>query len=157
MDRNDLLRRVDRRWQTFLQSISGLHESAMLESGVVGAWSIKDLIGHVTTWEEETLAVLPVVVDGAPMPRYGDIDAFNSRESARKSQLPLEVLQQQLYDTHRRLLEFLSGVNERHFATETRFRKRLRLDTYGHYREHTEHIAAWRGKGVLDRSEGRYE
>ena len=146
MDRSDLDKRIERRWQAFSDSMSGLAESKMLEPGVMGPWSVKDLIGHVTTWEEATLKMLPLIVDKAPMPAYDEtIDVFNARESARKSGLSLNMLHDQLRDTHRRLLDYIDGVDDSHFATETPFLKRLQEDTYDHYREHTDQIAAWRG------------
>jgi len=43
-----------------------------------------------------------------------------------------EVLRQ-LRDTHRRLIELVNTVPEDQLRSETRFRRRLRLDTYGHY------------------------
>lgn len=47
-------------------------------------------------------------------------------------------------ETHARLVEFLQRVPEEHIERETRFRRRLRLDTYGHYRLHAEAIWQWR-------------
>ena len=49
-----------------------------------------------------------------------------------------------LEDTHDRLLSYLEGVPDVAFARESRFLRRLRQDTYGHYREHTQQIQAWR-------------
>ena len=60
--------------------------------------------------------------------------------------LNLEQVIQELEDTHRRLVDFLEGVPDAAFATEGRSLRRLRQDTYGHYREHTEQINAWREK-----------
>ncbi len=42
------------------------------------------------------------------------------------------------------LLAFLDQVEEHLFTTETRFRRRLRWDTYGHYPEHTRQVLDWR-------------
>jgi hypothetical protein len=53
------------------------------------------------------------------------------------------VLRQQ-DDTHRRLIDFIQGAPEDQIARETRFRRRLRLDTYGHYPKHAEAIRKWR-------------
>jgi uncharacterized protein YeaO (DUF488 family) len=47
-------------------------------------------------------------------------------------------------DTHRRLVEFVQRVPESECAGDTRFRRRLRLDTYGHYAVHTRAIRTWR-------------
>ena len=42
----------------------------MLEPGVTGAWSVKDILAHVTTWEGEALKHLPLVLRGE---KPGDI------------------------------------------------------------------------------------
>jgi hypothetical protein len=62
-----------------------------------------------------------------------------------------EVLRQQ-EDIHGRLIDFIQNAPEDQIFRETRFRRRLRLDTYSHYPEHTGAITKWReqrldGKG----------
>ena len=56
----------------------------------------------------------------------------------------MDQVKGELVATHRRLLAFLSDIPERDSATERRLLRRIRLDTYSHYREHTAQIAAWR-------------
>jgi hypothetical protein len=122
----------------------------MTAPGVVGAWSIKDIIAHVTVWEEEALTHLPVVLAGRTPPRYsvthGGINAFNAQMTQRNRDLALADVIRRRDDTHRRLLEFLARVPEAECAGDTRFRRRLRLDTYGHYAVHTKAIRTWRDR-----------
>ncbi|MBI4311158.1 MAG: maleylpyruvate isomerase N-terminal domain-containing protein [Chloroflexi bacterium] len=139
-----MLKRIDLKWNGFLQSYAGLTEAAMKEPGVVGDWSVKDILAHVTTWEDETLKSLPVLMEGRRMPLYGGVDRFNARQSALKRSLPLDRVLSQLGDTHQRLIAFLKTVPEEHLRTETRVRRRLRLDTYSHYPEHAGSIQQWR-------------
>jgi hypothetical protein len=118
-----------------------------MHPGVVGDWSVKDVIAHVTTWEEETLKLLPLIMAGGRPPRYvtyGGIDAFNAQMSERKRGLSVAEVQDQAEATHRRLIAFVQSAPEEHFTQETRARRRLRLDTYGHYPEHTAAIREWR-------------
>jgi len=126
-----------------------------LEPGVTGDWSVRDIIAHVTWWEEEALTYLPLILAGGKPPRYsvtyGGIDAFNTRMTELKRGLSLSEVLQQQQDTHRRLIEFIQQAPEDQFIRETRFRRRLRLDTYGHYSEHAERIRQWREQ----RSAGR--
>jgi len=107
-------------------------------------------MAHVTTWEEEVLKSLPELLEGRRLPRYstlyGGVDAFNAQAHERKRGLTLEQVKEQLEDTHRRLLEYLDAVPEEAFAANERFVRRLRLDTYSHYREHAGHIREWREK-----------
>ena len=114
----------------------------------MGRWSIRDVLAHVATWEEEALKALPVILDGGRLPRYsnlyGGIDAFNAQAQERKQGLTLEQVLEEMEETHQRLLSFLDGVADGAFARENRFLKRLRQDTYGHYREHAGQIRVWR-------------
>jgi hypothetical protein len=150
MTRSQLLRRLDRAWQALLAAYAGLSEGEMLEPGVTGAWSVRDIVAHVTWWEEEALKHLPVLLAGGRPPRYsvtyGGIDAFNRCMTEQRKGLSLSEVLCLRDKTHRRLVGFVETVPEEHFLRETRFRRRLRLDTYGHYPEHAEAIRQWRDR-----------
>jgi hypothetical protein len=141
---------LDGAWNALKASYAGLSNEQMTEPGVTGPWSVKDIIAHVSSWEEEALAHLPVILAGRKPPRYstthGGIDAFNARTMERRRTLSLPEVLRQRDETHGRLVKFLESVPESHFVRETRFRRRLRLDTYGHYRKHTKAIVNWRSR-----------
>ena len=154
MDRRQLLRRIDRAWRDFQDSHAGLSNEQMLEPGVTGAWSVRDIIAHVTSWDEEALKHLPLVLKGGKPPRYsltyGGIDAFNALMTEQKKDLSLPEVLRQMNDTHRRVLNLIESAPESQLKGETRFRHRLRLDTYGHYPKHAQAIRKWREKKAED-------
>lgn len=142
-----LLQRLDVAWTALHESYASLPETHLVEPGVGGDWSVKDILAHVTTWEEEALKHLPTIIAGGRPPRYaayGGIDAFNARMTEQKRSLPLPDVRRQLDDTHRRLIDLIRSTPEDHLTAEARFRRRLRLDTYSHYPEHAEAIRRWR-------------
>jgi uncharacterized protein DUF1706 len=120
----------------------------LLEPGVSSAWSVRDIIAHVTTWEEEALKHLPLVLMGKRPPRYsvtyGGIDAFNAQTTEQKKNLSLLEVFRHQENVHHRLIELIEGVPEGQLGGDTRFRHRLRLDTYGHYPLHAHAIKTWR-------------
>lgn len=147
MYKEALFRRIEAAWQELQDSIEGLSEESMLAAGAVGEWSVRDLLAHVATWEEEALKALPVIVEGGKLPRYasqGGIDAFNARQQAAKRGLSLERLLLEMDATHQRLLALLDRAPAQHYAKEGRFLKRLRLDAYGHWRLHAQDVRRWR-------------
>jgi len=147
MNREQLLARLDKAWVALGDSYAGLIELEMMTPGVAGDWSVKDMLAHVATWEEEALKYLPLVLAGGRPPRYasyGGIDAFNARMTEAKRSLSLAEVERLLEETHRQLIAYLQRVPEEQFATETRFRHRLRLDTYSHYLLHATMIRTWR-------------
>ncbi len=62
MERQKLLKQLDKAWTVFKESYAGLSDSQMTEPGVTGNWSVKDIIAHVTWWEEEALKHLPLII-----------------------------------------------------------------------------------------------
>src|SRR5438876_4042421 len=147
MDKQQLLKQLEKAWAALKESYLGLSDSQLMEPGVIDTWSVKDILAHVTTWEEEALKYLPLIITGGRPPRYiqyGGIDAFNARMTEQKRDLALSDVLAQLDETHRRLIDYIRSVPEEHFTRETRFRRRLRLDTYSHYPQHAKAIREWR-------------
>ena len=148
MEREQLLKHLDKAWAAIKESYAGLSDSQLTEPGVTGHWSVKDILAHVTTWEEEALQYLPLIIKGGRPPRYslkyGGINGFNAQMTARKRGLSLSDVLRQLDETHHRLIDYVQSVPEEQFTRETRFRRRLRLDTYSHYPKHAAAIRKWR-------------
>ncbi|HKV85325.1 MAG TPA: maleylpyruvate isomerase N-terminal domain-containing protein [Ktedonobacterales bacterium] len=147
MDRQQLLKRLETGWTAVKVSYAGLSDSQLTAPGVMGAWSVKDILAHVTTWEEEALKALPIIIRGGKTLRYiqyGGVDGFNARMSEQKRSLALSDVLRQLDHTHQRLMDYIRSVPDEHFTRETRFRHRLRLDTYSHYLLHAKAIRDWR-------------
>lgn len=148
MNRERLLQRVETAWRALMDSYAGLADGELLEPGVMGDWSVRDIIAHVTWWEEEALTHLPQILQGKRPPRYsvtyGGIDAFNARMTELKKGLSLVEVLRERDQTHRRLLALIEGAPEDPIRSDTRWRRRLRLDTYGHYPKHAAAIRRWR-------------
>jgi hypothetical protein len=143
-----LLRQLDQAWTEFRNSYQGLSGSELLTPCVTGLWSVRDIIAHVTTWEEEALKHLRLILRGERPPKYsatyGGIDAFNAQTTANKKDLSLPELLRQGDHIHQQVIELIESVPEDHLGSKTRFRNRLRLDTYRHYRIHAAAIKKWR-------------
>jgi Protein of unknown function (DUF1706) len=148
LDRQKLVKQLDKAWATFKESYAGLSESQLTQPGVTGNWSVKDIIAHVTGWEEEALKHLPLIIEGGRPPRYstkyGGIDAFNAQMTEQRQGFLLSKVLRQMDETHRRLVTYVQSLPEQQFTRETRVRRRLRLDTYSHYPKHAKAIREWR-------------
>jgi len=147
MKRQQLLNKLDKAWTEFTESYAGLSHAQLAAPGVTGDWSVKDILAHVTTWEEEALQYLPLIVTGGTPPRYatyGGLDAFNAQRTEQKRSLALVEVLRQLDAIHAQLRDYVESVPEEQFTRETRFRHRLRLDTYSHYPLHVRMIREWR-------------
>lgn len=132
----------------FHDACSGLSDDDLMIPGVCGDWSVRDLIAHVTWWNEEALKHLPLVIEGGSPPRYsstyGGIDAFNAMKTDKKRGLSLDQVRHEAEATHGRLIAYLEAVPLEKLKGNSRFTHRLRLDTYGHYPIHEADIRRWR-------------
>lgn len=148
MNKQQLLKNLDKAWQHLEESYNGLTESQMAQSGVTAEWSVKDILAHITTWEEEALKNLPMIIEDRRPPRYkdlyGGLDAFNALMTEKKRGFSLSDIMKQMEATHRQLIAYINSAPEEMFTRETRFRHRLRLDTYSHYPIHVKAIQEWR-------------
>ncbi|MDQ2766149.1 MAG: DinB family protein [Gemmatimonadota bacterium] len=148
MDTQQVLEKLDRAWKDFEESYAGLSNEQLLTPNVTGKWSVRDIIAHVTWWEEEALKHMPVILEGGKPERYSDkyggIDDFNAIMTVKRSHLTVEEVLQQHNEVHEQLLAYVRAAPEELWARETKFRRRLRLDTFGHYPVHTNAIKAWR-------------
>ena len=143
-----LLDQLNKARNEFVASYEGLTEEQMLEPGVVDDWSVRDLVAHVTWWDEESIKHLPEVLDGRRVPKYSDlyggIDAFNAKNTDERKALSLADVLRLFDERHDQLVTYIRSVPPDQLGGDSRFRRRLRLDTYGHYPEHTAQIRAWR-------------
>ena len=148
MDTQQVLDKLDRAWKEFEQSWAGLTPEQLMIPNVTGKWSVRDIIAHITWWEEEALKHMPLILQGERLPRYvdkyGGIDDFNAIMTVKRSHLSLDEVLAQHQEVHERLVEYVRAAPEELWTTETKFRRRLRLDTFGHYPGHTNAVRAWR-------------
>ncbi|MBK5186735.1 MAG: DinB family protein [Gemmatimonadaceae bacterium] len=150
MRTEEMLTKLDRAWKDFEASYAGLTHEQLMIPNVTGAWSVRDIIAHVTWWEEEALKHMPLIREGGRPPRYSDkyggIDDFNAIMTVKREHLSLEEVLRQHDEVHAQLVAYVGDAPEELYAGDSKFRRRLRLDTYGHYPVHTNAIRAWRAK-----------
>ncbi len=142
---------------TVLQTIEGFPESAWQTPGACGVWSVKDIIAHLTSYEHVILDVLSTFVSSGPTPylnKFTDPDSnFNDTEvAARKGKSVKEVLGE-YNDTNAQVMSLATRIPVETFhqtGTLPWYGMEYALDDfivytqYGHKREHSAQIAAFR-------------
>ena len=101
-----------------LALIGGLAEHAALRPGLGGGdWSAKDLLGHLTSWEEHALGaidawlreVMPPVAEA--LDRLG-LDGLNRETLAAKRSLPYATVLADFESVHARLLDAIAAMTD---------------------------------------------
>ena len=132
---------IDDAWREFRRALSSLNTQDMELPGVSGAWSAKDILGHITTWETHVIKSLEM---GREFTAPGfDLDRFNADEVRAKSRLPGRDVLVEMEETHRSLRDALAAAPASHFTHGTPLRRTIDADTVEHYEEHARDIRKW--------------
>ena len=99
-----------------LEAIAGLDEDAMERKGVVGEWSVKNVLAHIAAWESWVVQSLPTRLETGRTPdalraRVADEDRYNAEEVAEREELTASEQLIELERTREALLEYLHGLD----------------------------------------------
>ena len=132
---------IHKAWQALDEVLARVPSGHMDEPGAVGQWSIKDLIGHVTTWEREAMRMVQCYLsEGDPeVLAFPDVDQFNERTTQEKRSEPLDELLRDFTRTHEELVRYIESLPEVALR-DPGVQKRVRVDTFEHYAEHTANV-----------------
>ena len=157
-DKAELLARIQQEWSALMQLVQKLTPQQLVKPGS-GGWSAKDNLAHLTAWEQFMLRhylgneppheVLQVeAATFARLDEDGQNDLLYQRHKAR----PLEAVLDELEESHQQVLStleqltFADLLKPRFEAEETGpVLARVVGNTYEHYREHRQAIAAMIG------------
>jgi hypothetical protein len=142
---------------TLLQAIDGFPDSKWDTQGACGTWSVKDIIAHLASYEEVLVDILSGFVAKRPTPyldKYTGLGGrFNDMEvESRRPNTPREILDE-LHGAHTRVMELAGQIAPEVFrqaGTLPWYGMEYSLDDvlvymyYGHKREHSAQIAAFR-------------
>lgn len=134
--------------------ISRLNDAQLQESGVMSAWSIKDIMAHVSFWEDRGSQILDAALHNRKPEIFDqpfDLDALNAAAYAQYKDRPLTEVRTRFYESFRQyatLVESLSedqlsNPNRYDWAEDTPMWQYVESDGTHHYREHADQIEAW--------------
>jgi|SRR6266436_738668 hypothetical protein len=144
---------------TVLQTLEGFPESAWDTPGACGAWSVKDIVAHLASYEQVLVDVLTTFGGSDPTPVLNRFleqgSQFNDTEvNSRKGKTMKEVLGE-YNDTHAQVMSMVAQLPSetlRQNGTLPWYGAVYALDDflvyayYGHKREHSAQIAAFRDR-----------
>ena len=136
-------------------------EARLTEPGVEGAWSLKDIIAHITYFETWATDNVLAFRRGEPRPQSEykglEIDEENARiyERFRSKSLPQVLQESQI--SFRRSIEAVQGLRDEDLY-DPKFTRvpdadwtvfdLIEGDTFEHYNEHRASVRAWLDRGA---------
>jgi DNA-binding transcriptional LysR family regulator len=144
--------------QTVLSTLEGFPATGENMPGACGRWSVKDIIAHLASYEQLLIEVLSGFLGNGPtlymekMGRLGALEFNDSEVAARQEQTLAEVLTE-FNEAHTQVMALAPQIpaeTYRHNGTLPWYGPEYDLDDfivytfYGHKREHSAQIAAFR-------------
>jgi hypothetical protein len=135
--------------------ISPLDPAMLAEPGVFDDWSVKDVIAHITSWEQRLCLWIETWRRGETVQRpepgldWSDTDRINQRDFDAKRDLSLGQVLDEARASYPRTLALVEGVDERGLTEKSADWNDLalswivRANTDEHYAEHRQQIEAW--------------
>lgn len=145
MDRDKLFRRISEERGRLIATLEGMSEEDLTTPGAAGHWSVKDVLAHISAWEEECLAALKALLAGKEWDVEYDIDHWNEQKYVERKGLAWEQVWEDFHRSYSQLCDLLLTTPPEKLNNE-KIMEWISESTYDHYLEHCEEILAWRLK-----------
>ncbi len=154
MTKEDMLAKLAESRRDLHRATQGLSEEEMTEVQVEGVWTIKDVLGHIASWEEICLEPLRRYADGDPFKAevIKDYLILNEELAARKQDIPLDVILDELDAIRQKLVATASKLSAEQWEQRVLFPwgdegavAEMLDELYQHELEHVHAVQQWRG------------
>ena len=155
MDKTELLEELEEGQQELIDLLADLPDEALLEPGVVGDWSVKDILAHLSHWEGQLVTLL---FQAKQMPKpttvhFGKekVDALNERWRAVGQDRALELVWQDWLGVRKQTIRRVGELSEKDLNDPQRYPwlkgvplwQWIANDTLEHEDEHADQIREW--------------
>lgn len=128
-------------WDRWVAALSALSPEQLNQANTCGAWSGRDLIGHVAVWDGVATDKIRGILAGAEREDTGEtLDAFNERTAREFQAASLDGLIERMHRTHENLLVTLGSAAGATDETVQWIEHAIADDTWKHYDQHRQHL-----------------
>ena len=137
--------------------LESLAESQMIQPGAEEKLSVKDLLAHITDWEQRMVQWIEESLQGqipeqpAPGMTWDDLDRLNEQTYLANKDRPLAEIRSDFKASYQQALATVQALSQADLFDPHRFTWRegnalwhmVEVNTWVHYREHRESISRW--------------
>ena len=155
LDKTTILNRLQAERACFEATLAQIGEAQMTEAHVLGEWTVKDILAHVTAWEHQLLHWFGMAAQGQPLDMpvpgtwSGYIERFNAHAYVENRDRSLADVRAEFAQVYQQLVSELQALPE----DPADQLWSVWLDGqppwgfvatyYEHYQEHGRHIQKW--------------
>lgn len=139
----DLMRAEHQRLEALLADIP---DEQFAQPGAFGEWSVKDMLAHITFWEQRLIAYLTGAHESLIQPgedEQAGIDRINASVFAANRDRPLAEVRAAFDGSYQQTLAQVESLSDDALAHQELYGL-IAGDTFGHYREHIKMLEDWR-------------
>ena len=163
ISKTKVLELIHREHEALLAVLELLTEAQLVESGVENGWSVKDILAHITAWEQKMVQWIEASLSGdvskLSVP-YGmtddDVNQLNQQFYLANQNKPLPAVQATFAASFQQSLKMVETLTEADLLNPDRFEWRegrplwylVAANTWEHYQEHRQSITNWLARPV---------
>jgi hypothetical protein len=156
MNKANIILKLNQERENLLEILDGIPDEAMLTPGVLGPWSIKDILNHLNHWEAELVTQLWQAQQGqkpsAASHSSEKIEELNQQWYREDRERALDMILADFHGVRKQTLRRIEGFSEKDLTQPGRYAWLGRLSladriasySYEHEAEHAEQIQKWR-------------
>jgi len=166
MNQDEILDALEDERENFLEAVDELSDEALLEPGVVGDWSVKDIMHHICMWEAELVKLLWEAAQGLPPTTVfftdASVDELNAAWIKEGQARNLDQVWDDFQAVRQQTIRRLSAFRDKDLTDPARYpwlkESPMIKDrplwfwiaecSFEHEKEHTAQIKAWRAAGI---------
>jgi len=149
MKKAEFTSRIEGTYRAYETALEALNDAQLLQPGICGDWSIKDVVAHITWYEREMVSVLSArALLGSALWNV-TLEQRNFSIFAENKDRPLEDILIDSREIHQGVMDLTKGLTEEDLLEASRFRKMppdwipwevIASNTFEHYPVHTADI-----------------
>ena len=152
MDKLRFMNKVKQAHEEWRNLQAEVDKPRMIEPGLPGGWSVKDVIAHITWYEREMIGMLKAMaLEGSDLWQLPQ-DERNIPIYEQNKDRPLEEVLSEAEQVYDQLFEAIASLSEDELSDPSHFRGMpsewipwdvIAGNTYDHYYQHIPDILAW--------------
>jgi hypothetical protein len=137
--KHELCTAEDAGWRAFVDALDRVPFERCDIPGFDGAWSVKDMVGHIGAWHAEAVQVFEQIRVGTYRSEPLDLDAMNARFVEANRDLPADMVRAASAASRTRFLQEFDRLVELTPAAQEWFVE----SGARHYEEHLPALRSW--------------
>ncbi len=159
MKRDEAIVKLRAARRELYDSLSGISDEELMRPNAAAKWSIKDLLGHIAAWDEETLRIIQAfAMQTNPLYSYSisdrsDFAVWNAEQVQLRQDRSMEQIRLELENSRRDLIQIVEGLTDQVLMRskvtpwgKQRTGFELLEEAAAHDLEHARDVRSWRKK-----------